>query len=166
VAIDQDAWAPIPYRLSTPEVSGADVAETSYTAFSGVDAITVRLVVRRVRPTPGSQLALFTTWDYHAFVTNRLGDVGEIEADHRRHPVVEQRIAELKSAGLAHLPSGKSESARTINCPAALAARASADRVPDQAGRAVPGNGVAPCGAGPRRSPGGRSARTGPRVGR
>ena len=81
---------PIPYWLSTPEVSGADVAETSYTAFSGKDAITVRLVVRRVRPTPGSQLALFTTWDYHAFVTNRPGDVLEIEADHRRHAVVEQ----------------------------------------------------------------------------
>ncbi len=67
----------------------------------------MRLVVRRVRPTPGSQLALFTTWDYHAMVTNRPGDVLEIEADHRRHAVVEQRIAELKSAGLAHLPSGK-----------------------------------------------------------
>lgn len=63
--------------------------------------------MRRVRPTPGSQLALFTTWDYHAFVANRPGDVGEIEADHRRHAVVEQRIAELKSTGLAHLPSGK-----------------------------------------------------------
>lgn len=37
-------------------------------------AIEARLVVRRVRPTPGSQLALFTTWDYHAFVTNRPGD--------------------------------------------------------------------------------------------
>ncbi len=33
------------------------------------------------------------------------GDVLEVEADHRRHAVVEQRIAELKSAGLAHLPS-------------------------------------------------------------
>ena len=64
-------------------------------------------MVRRVRPTPGSQLALFTTWDYHAFVTNRPGDVVEVEADHRRHAVVEQRIAELKSAGLKHLPSGK-----------------------------------------------------------
>jgi hypothetical protein len=106
-AIDETDWAPIPYWLSTPEVSGADVAETSYTAFSGKDAITVRLVVRRVRPTPDSQLALFTTWDYHAFVTNRPGEVAEIEADHRRHAVVEQRIAELKSAGLAHLPSGK-----------------------------------------------------------
>jgi hypothetical protein len=106
-AIDEDAWTPIPYWLSTPEISGADVAETTYTAFSGKDAIEVRLVVRRVRPTPGSQLALFTTWDYHAFVTNRPGDLVEIEADHRRHAVVEQRIAELKSAGLAHLPSGK-----------------------------------------------------------
>jgi hypothetical protein len=104
-AIPEEAWTPIPYWLSSPEVSGADVAETSYTAFSGKDAIPVRLVVRRVRPTPGSQLALFTTWDYHAFVTNRPGDMVEVEADHRRHAVVEQRIAELKSAGLAHLPS-------------------------------------------------------------
>jgi hypothetical protein len=106
-AIDPDAWTPIPYWLSPPEVSGADVAETSYTAFSGAEALEVRLVVRRVRPTPGSQLALFTTWDYHAFVTNRSGDLVEVEADHRRHAVVEQRIAELKNAGLAHLPSGK-----------------------------------------------------------
>jgi hypothetical protein len=106
-AIEETAWTPIPYWLSSPEVSGADVAETSYTAFTDKDAITMRLVVRRVRPTPGSQLALFTTWDYHAFVTNRPGDVLEVEADHRRHAVVEQRIAELKSAGLAHLPSGK-----------------------------------------------------------
>ena len=107
-AIPEEAWQPIPYWLSTPEVSGADVAETAYTCFAGDKrhARTVRLVVRRVRPTPGSQLALFTTWDFHAFVTDRDGDVLELEADHRRHAVVEQRIAELKSAGLAHLPSG------------------------------------------------------------
>jgi hypothetical protein len=67
----------------------------------------VRLVVRRVRPTPGSQLALFTDWDFHAMVTDRDGDLLEVEADHRRHAVVEQSIAELKSAGLAHLPSGR-----------------------------------------------------------
>jgi hypothetical protein len=69
-------------------------------------ARTLRLVVRRVRPTPGSQLALFTAWDYHAFVTDRTLPLAELEADHRRHAVVEQSIAELKSAGLAHLPSG------------------------------------------------------------
>ena len=69
-AIAEDAWTPIPYWLSTPEVSGADVAETSYTAFNGDKrhARTVRLIVRRVRPTPGSQLALFTDHAYHAFV--------------------------------------------------------------------------------------------------
>jgi hypothetical protein len=79
-----------------------------YIAFAGTrDAIEVRLVVRRVRPTPGSQLALFTTWSYHAVVTDRPGELLEVEADHRRHAVVEQTIAELKSAGLAHLPPGK-----------------------------------------------------------
>ena len=107
-AIEHSAWQPIPYWLSTPEVSGADVAETSYTAFAGTrHAMPVRLIVRRVRPTPGSQLALFTTFDYHAFVTDRQGPMFEIEADHRRHAIVEQSIAELKSAGLAHLPSSK-----------------------------------------------------------
>jgi hypothetical protein len=80
----------------------------SYRCFAGTrDAIDVRLVVRRVRPTPGSQLALSTAWDYHAFVTDRPGELVEIEADHRRHAVVEQSIVELKSAGLAHLPSGR-----------------------------------------------------------
>lgn len=107
-AIDESAWTPIPYWLSSPEVSGADVAETSYTAFAGTKhAMQVRLIARRVRPTPGSQLALFTAWDYHAFVTDRAGDLLETEADHRRHAIVEQSIAELKSAGLAHLPSSR-----------------------------------------------------------
>nr|WP_294696979.1 IS1380 family transposase [uncultured Friedmanniella sp.] len=107
-AIPDEAWQPIPYWLSTPEVSGADIAEVPFTVFASDKrhARQVRLVVRRVRPTPGSQLALFTAWDYHAFVTDREGDVLEIEADHRRHAVVEQTISELKSAGLAHMPSG------------------------------------------------------------
>jgi hypothetical protein len=104
-AIAESAWTPIPYWLSTPEVAGADVAETSYTAFAGTrQAMPVRLIVRRVRPTPGSQLALFTAFDYHALVTDRDGDMLELEADHRRHAIVEQSIAELKSAGLAHSP--------------------------------------------------------------
>jgi hypothetical protein len=106
--ISDAAWTPIPYWLSTPEVSGADVAQTDYTCFAGTrDARTVRLIVRRVRPTPGSQLALFTTFAYHAFVTDRDSPMLEIEADHRRHAIVEQSIAELKSAGLAHLPSSR-----------------------------------------------------------
>jgi hypothetical protein len=60
-AIPDDAWTPISYWLD----GGADVAETSYTPFADQpDARPVRLIVRRVRPTPGSQLALFATYDY------------------------------------------------------------------------------------------------------
>ena len=39
------------------------MAETAYTPFQGEpDAAPVRLIVRRVKPTPGSQLALFATY--------------------------------------------------------------------------------------------------------
>jgi hypothetical protein len=104
-AIPATAWRPIPYWLD----GGADVAETVYTAFtSSNNPVTCRLVVRRVRPTPGSQLALDVVFDYHAFVTDRQGPLLEVEADHRAHAIVEHVIADLKHhAGLAHLPSGR-----------------------------------------------------------
>jgi len=107
--IPETAWTPIPYWSATPEVSTADIAETSYEVFTGdrKNARRVRLVVRRTAPTPGSQLALLVDWSYHAFVTDRDLPLAELEADHRRHAVVEQSIAELKAGGLAHLPSGK-----------------------------------------------------------
>ena len=64
----------------------ADVAETTCTPFqSEPDAAPVRLIVRRVKPTPGSQLALFATYSYHGFITDRDGETLELEADHRRH---------------------------------------------------------------------------------
>jgi len=103
-AIPEDAWVPIEYWLD----GGADVAETTYTAFKGTDdEITLRLIVRRVRPTPGSQLALDVVFDYHALLTDRDGDMLEVEADHRAHAVIEQTIRDLKAGGLAHVPSGK-----------------------------------------------------------
>ena len=85
------------------------MAETTYTPFGGEkDAVPVRLIVRRVRPTPGSQLALFTTYDYHAFITDRDGDMLALEADHRRHAEIENAIRDLKyGVGLNHLPSGR-----------------------------------------------------------
>jgi hypothetical protein len=104
-AIPDEAWTPIPYWID----GGADVAETTYTAFAGTrHEVTCRLLVRRVRPTPGSQLALDVVFDYHAILTDRPGDLLDVEADHRRHAVVEHVIADLKHhAGLAHLPSGR-----------------------------------------------------------
>ena len=87
----------------------ADVAETSYTPFqSGPAAAPVRLIVRRVKPTPGSQLALFATYSYHGCITDREGETLELEADHRRHAEIENAIRDLKyGVGLNHLPSGR-----------------------------------------------------------
>ena len=100
--IPDDAWVPIPYFLD-----GADVAETRYRPF-GKKAPLVRLIVRRVKPTPGSQLALLVDYAFHAFVTNRQGETVALEADHRRHAEVENAIRDLKyGVGLNHMPSGR-----------------------------------------------------------
>ena len=101
-AIDESAWVAISYFLD-----GADVAETTYTPF-GAKGRPCRLIVRRVRPTPGSQLALFVEFTYHAFITDREGEMIELEADHRRHAEIENTINDLKyGVGLNHLPSGR-----------------------------------------------------------
>jgi hypothetical protein len=104
-AIPDDAWTPIPYWIE----GGADVAETTYTPFATErDAVPVRLIVRRVKPTPGSQLALFALYDYHAFITDRDGETLALEADHRRHAEIENAIRDLKyGMALNHLPSGR-----------------------------------------------------------
>ena len=88
----------------------ADVAETTYVPFeSKPDAAPARLIVRRVKPTPGSQLALFANYSYHAFITDRDGDTLELEADHRRHAEIENAIRDLKyGVGLNHLPRAAS----------------------------------------------------------
>ena len=103
---------PYPSRTGRPSPTGwtaPDVAETSYTPFqSKPDAAPVRLIVRRVKPTPGSQLALFATYSYHGFITDREGETLELEADHRRHAEIENAIRDLKyGVGLNHLPSGR-----------------------------------------------------------
>ena len=104
-AIPEPEWRPIPYWMK----DAADVAEAEYKPFqSERDAAPVRLIVRRVKPTPGSQLALFASYSYHSFITDRDGDVLELEADHRRHAEIENAIWDLKyGVALNHLPSGR-----------------------------------------------------------
>ena len=71
-AIPEEDWTPILYWMD----GAAAVAETAYTPFqSEPDAAPVRLIVRRVKPTPGSQLALFATYSYHGFSTDRDGEM-------------------------------------------------------------------------------------------
>ena len=104
-AIPEEDWTPIPYWMD----GAADVAETTYTPFqSEPDAAPVRLIVRRVKPTPGTQLALFAAYSYHGFITDRDGATLALEADHRRHAEIENAIRDLKyGVGLNHLPSGR-----------------------------------------------------------
>ena len=93
--IDEDAWTPIDYTAN----GEAWVAETDYQGH--------RLIVRRTKLAE-AQPALFPTFRHHAFVTNRSGDAVLLDADHRRHAVVELAIKDLKeNAGLSHLPSGR-----------------------------------------------------------
>jgi len=106
-ALPESVWTPIDY----PIAGGADVAEISYTPFLKYGwkvAVPYRLIIRRVRPKVGSQLALFTLYDYHPFITDREGDLLALEADHRRHAEIENAIRDLKyGMGLNHLPSGR-----------------------------------------------------------
>jgi len=83
--IPDDAWVAIPYFLD-----GADVAETAYRPF-GRKAPLVRLIVRRVRPTPGSQLSLLVEFSYHAFVTDRVGETLEDQEMSGRLPSMVSR---------------------------------------------------------------------------
>ena len=104
-AIPEEDWTPIPYWIE----GAADVAETIYIPFANKrDAVPVRLIVRRVKPTPDTQLALLAQYSYHAFITDRAGDTLYLEADHRRHAEIENAIRDLKyGVGLNHLPSGR-----------------------------------------------------------
>ena len=103
-AIPETDWTPLSYWMD----GAADVAETTYVPFeSKSDATPVRLIVRRVQPTPGSQLALFANYSYHAFITDREGDTLDLEVDQRRHAKIENAIRDLKyGVGLNHLPAG------------------------------------------------------------
>ena len=103
-AIPEDAWTPIPYWMD----GAADVAETTYIPFqSEPDAAPVRLIVRRVKPTPGSQLAIFATYSYHGFITDRDGEMLELEADHRRHAEIENAIRDQVRCRTEPHPSGR-----------------------------------------------------------
>lgn len=94
-AIEEESWTPIDYTLG----GRAEVAECPY-------GDRHRLVVRRTRLT-GKQAELFPSWRYHAFITDREGTAVFLDADHRRHAVVELAIRDLKDgAGLSHCPSG------------------------------------------------------------
>ncbi|MFD6327936.1 IS1380 family transposase, partial [Streptomyces sp. NPDC058442] len=119
--IDPGAWTAIKYPNAVFDedeqrwVSDAEVAETSYTAFTGKRKeyhTTARLLVRRVRrlnaaQVPHGQGELFAAHRFHAVFTDSPLALLDAEAGHRRHAIVEQVFADLEDSALAHLPSGK-----------------------------------------------------------
>jgi hypothetical protein len=68
----------------------------------------MRVIVRRERPHPGAQLRFTDAdgWRFQAFATDTpAGQLAQLEARHRAHARVEDRIRCAKNHGLARLPS-------------------------------------------------------------
>jgi hypothetical protein len=69
----------------------------------------MRMIVRRERPHPGAQLDAFEErdgWRYTAFATDTaFGQLAQLDARHRAHARVEDRIRCAKNTGLNHFPS-------------------------------------------------------------
>ena len=112
-AIPEAAWTPVRYpgAVQDPDtgawISDAEVAEITYTAFASTpDAITARLVVRRVKDARYLD-ALFPVWRYHPFFTNTDLPVEAADITHRQHAIIETTFADLIDGPLAHLPSGR-----------------------------------------------------------
>jgi hypothetical protein len=107
--IEESEWATLP---DYPDRGEAEIAET---VVGGR-----RLIVRRTRLV-GEQAELFPDWRHFAFLTNRTEGLEVVEAEHRRHAVVELCIRDLKDQALAHFPSGQFSANAAWTVIAALA---------------------------------------------
>jgi len=112
----RDAIALVPEQVWTPAIDadgkvrdGGDVVE-----LTGLMTLTawpagMRIILRRERPHPGAQLSLFEErdgWRYQAVATNTTtGQLAFLEARHRAHARVEDRIRCAKDSGLGRFPS-------------------------------------------------------------
>ncbi|MEN3615938.1 IS1380 family transposase [Plantactinospora sp. ZYX-F-223] len=127
-ALPATAWTPA-LAADGGIREGAQVAE-----LTGLLTLTswpqgARVIVRRERPHPGAQLCLFEErdgWRYTAIVTNtQAGALQWLEARHRAHARVEDRIRCAKDTGLRRLPSREF----TINQAWCVAAAIAADLI-------------------------------------
>ena len=115
----RDAIDLVPKKVWTPAFDanggvreGGDVAELTGLIDPKVLAkwpAGMRVIVRRERPHPGAQLSLFEErdgWRYEVFDTNTTaGHLAFLEARHRAHARVEDRIRHAKDSGLGRFPS-------------------------------------------------------------
>jgi hypothetical protein len=108
VALPENAWKPAVNGDGQPR-DGAWVAELTAAVDLSTWPDATRLICRRERPHPGAQLS-FADHDGHrfqCFITDQTGtDLPALEARHRQHAVVEDRIRVLHDMGLGNLPFG------------------------------------------------------------
>jgi Transposase DDE domain group 1 len=127
-ALPASAWSPA-LAADGGVRDGADVAELTGLLTVGGWPAGMRVIVRRERPHPGAQLSLFEEadgWRYTAFVTNTtVGALQWLEARHRAHARVEDRIRCAKDTGLRRLPSREF----AINAAWCVAAAIAADLI-------------------------------------
>ena len=106
LALPEDAWTPA-VNQDEQLRDGAWVAELTDLVNLDSWPAGTRLICRRERPHPGAQLS-FTDADGHrfqCFITDQLDpDIAVLEALHRQHAEVEDRVKTLKACGAGHLP--------------------------------------------------------------
>jgi Transposase DDE domain group 1 len=106
LALAETAWAPAAGQDGEPR-EGAWVAELTGHVNLASWPTGTRLICRRERPHPGAQLS-FTDDNGHrfqCFITDQQDpDIAALEALHRQHAEVEDRVKTLKATGASRLP--------------------------------------------------------------
>jgi hypothetical protein len=104
--LPERAWVPA-MTAAMEEREGADVAELTSQVDLAVWPVGTRLLVRREEPHPGAPVPFTDSQGYRfqAFLTDQTdADLAYLDARHRQHADVENRIRRCKSRGLRNLP--------------------------------------------------------------
>jgi DDE family transposase len=106
LALPEAAWQPAIDQDGEPREGAWVVELTGHVNLDSWPSGT-RLICRRERPHPGAQLS-FTDLDGHrfqCFITDQEApDIAALEALHRQHAEVEDRVKTLKATGASYLP--------------------------------------------------------------
>jgi len=135
----RDAIAKVPEKTWKPAITSkgevrehGDVVEITGMLDLATWPAGMRVLIRREHPHPGAALSLFEHadgWRYQAVATNtplaQGGQVAFLEARHRAHARVEDRIRHAKDSGIGRFPSREF----AINQAWALAASIAADLI-------------------------------------
>ncbi len=114
-AIPETDWTPILYWMD----GAVDVAETTCVPFRReADAAPGRLIVRRVKPTLGSQLALFASYSYHGFITDREGETLDLCKTLRQQAIPTSSLTATNSRPSSRLPLLTAATTPALRAPA------------------------------------------------